>query len=169
MNKKTKITTLFISQGAIIAALYVALSWVSHVVGLDSGVIQCRISEALCILPIFTPAAIPGLTIGCVISNLTMGCVWQDIIFGSFATLIGAVGAYLLRKGWLKWLAPIPTIVANAAIVPFVLKYAYGMEDAFWFMVLTVAIGEVISAGIFGTALSVALEPVKNKIFKKIK
>ena len=169
MNRKTKITTLFICQAAMIAALYVALTWLSHAFGLDSGVIQCRISEALCILPIFTPAAIPGLTIGCVISNLTMGCVWQDIIFGSFATLLGAVGAYFLRKGQLKWLAPIPTIVANAAIIPFVLKYAYGMEDAFWFMVLTVAIGEVISAGIFGTALSVALAPVKNKIFKKIK
>lgn len=153
----------------MIAALYVALTWLSHAFGLDSGVIQCRISEALCILPLFTPAAIPGLTLGCVISNLTMGCIWQDIVFGSLATLIGAVGAYFLKKGWLMWLAPIPTIVANAAIVPFVLKYAYGFEDAFWFMVLTVAIGEIISAGIFGTMLTVALTPLKNKIFGKIK
>ena len=157
----------------MIAALYTALTWVSQLFGLSSGVIQCRISEALCILPLFTTAAIPGLTIGCFISNftvgLTSGVVWADVIFGSLATLIGAVGAYFLRKGWLKWLAPIPTIVANAAIVPFVLKYACGMEDAFWFMVLTVAIGEVISAGIFGTALSVALAPVRNKIFGKIK
>ena len=169
MKRNTKITTLFIAQAAIIAALYTALTFISAALGLSSGVIQCRISEALCILPLFTTAAIPGLTLGCVISNLLTGCVWQDVLFGSLATLIGAVGAYFLRKGWLKWLAPLPTIVANAAIVPFVLKYAYGMEDAFWFMVLTVAIGEIISAGFFGTALTVALTPLRNKIFGKIK
>ena len=169
MKRNTKITTLFIAQAAMIAALYTALTWVSQLFGLSSGAIQCRISEALCILPLFTTAAIPGLTIGCIFSNISMGLPWQDVVFGSLATLIGAVGAYFLRKGWLKWLAPLPTIVANAAIVPFVLKYAYGMEDAFWFLALTVAIGEIISAGFFGTALTVALTPLQNKIFGKIK
>ena len=169
MQRKTKITTLFICQAAMIAALYIALTWASQIFGLSSDAIQCRISEALCVLPLFTTAAIPGLTIGCIFSNLSMGLPWQDVVFGSLATLIGAVGAYCLRKGRLKWLAPIPTIVANAAIVPFVLKYAYGMEDAFWFMVLTVSIGEIISAGVLGTVLTVALTPLKNKIFGKIK
>ena len=75
MKRNTKITTLFIAQAAIIAALYTALTFISAALGLSSGVIQCRISEALCILPLFTTAAIPGLTLGCVISNLLTGCV----------------------------------------------------------------------------------------------
>ena len=68
-NKKV----LFLAQGAIIAALYVALTHAANALGLANGVIQVRLSEALTILPVFTPAAIPGLTIGCLISNLTTG------------------------------------------------------------------------------------------------
>lgn len=82
----------------MIAALYVVLTYITNLLGLASGTIQVRFSEALCILPVFTPAAIPGLFIGCLISNLITGGIIWDIIFGSIATLLGALGTYFLRK-----------------------------------------------------------------------
>lgn len=158
MNKKVK----FITQAAVIAALYTVLTLFISAFNLASGAIQIRISEALCILPIFTPAAIPGLFIGCLISNTVTGCLLPDIIFGSFATLIGAVGAYLLRKT--KFVFTLPPVLANAIIVPFVLKYAYGLGDAWWFLAITVGIGEVISICILGMILKAALWKVREHI-----
>ena len=156
--------TLFISYAAIIAAMYVVLTQISTTFGLSSGVIQCRLSEALCILPLFTPAAIPGLAVGCLISNILAGAIWQDLIFGTLATLIGALGTYFLRK--FRHLAPIPTILANTLIIPFVLKFAYEIDEALPFMFLTVCLGEIISAGALGYALLFALYPIKNRLFK---
>ena len=157
--------TLYLCHAAIIAALYVALTYLSSLVGLSSGAIQCRFSEALCVLPYFTSAAVPGLTVGCLISNLLAGtAVWADIVFGTLATLIGAVGTLLLRK--IKWLlAPIPPIASNTLIIPFVLKYAYNLQDGVGFLMLTVGIGEIISVGVLGTLLLLALEPYKKRLF----
>lgn len=154
---------LFITQAALIAAIYVALTYLAAAMGLASGVIQVRFSEALTILPFFTPAAIPGLAIGCFLSNLLTGCVIWDILFGTFATLLGAIGTYLLRK-W-KFAAPIPPIVANTVIVPLVLRYAYGVPDALWYLVATVGIGELISCGILGTLLLLLLNKYRRFIF----
>ena len=147
-NKKV----LFITQGAVIAAIYVVLTYIVSLLGLTNGVIQVRLSEALTILPVFTPAAIPGLVVGCVISNILTGAVIWDVIFGSLATLIGAVGTYLLRKHH-RILYPLPPIIANTVIVPLVLTYAYGVPDALWFSALTVCAGEVISCGVLGLLL----------------
>lgn len=162
---KQKRSILFLTQGALIAAMYVALTFLSNAFGLASGVIQVRISEALTILPFFTPAAIPGLFVGCLLSNILTGCVLWDVIFGSLATLIGAVCTYLLRK--IKWLAPVPPIVSNMLIVPFVLRYAYGMPDAIWYMMVTVGAGELISCGVLGMVLLLSLEKYRNAIFMK--
>ena len=93
-NKKV----LFLTQAAVIAAIYVVLTIFISAFNLASGAIQVRISEALTILPFFTPAAIPGLAIGCLLSNLLTGVAVYDVVFGSLATLLGAVGTYLLRK-----------------------------------------------------------------------
>ena len=131
---------------------------------MGSAAIQCRIPEAMCILAIFTPAAIPGLTIGCLVSNIATGCLWQDILFGTLATLIGAIGARLLRRIW--WLTPLPTVVANTLIIPFVLAYAYHVEDGIPFLMLTVGIGEVISAYVLGIALYFALRKNARYIFR---
>lgn len=158
MNKKVK----FITQAAVIAALYTVLTLFISAFNLASGAIQIRISEALCILPIFTPAAIPGLFIGCLISNTVTGCLLPDIIFGSLATLVGAVGAYLLRKT--KFVFTLPPVLANAIVVPFVLKYAYGLGDAWWFLAVTVGIGEVISICILGMILKAALWKVREHL-----
>ena len=143
--------TVFICQGAVIAAAYVALTMVARVFGLDSHVIQVRFSEMLCILPIFTPAAIPGLTLGCLCSNLLTGAIWQDVIFGTLATLLGALGTRALRR--FKWLAPIPPMLSNTIIIPFVLAYGYHFEGALPYFMLTVGIGEIISVYILGMLL----------------
>ena len=166
-NKKVK----FIVDAAVIAALYVVLTYLAAAFKLSSGVIQVRFSEALTILPVFTPAAIPGLFVGCILANALTGAVVIDVICGSIATLIGAVGAWLIGKyvmnrlKYAYFLAPLPTIIANAAIVPFVLRYAYGMQDAMWYMVLTVGLGEIISAGMFGVVLYLAIRSRASRLF----
>ena len=172
-------SALFITKAALIAALYFALSMLSNAVGLCSGVIQCRISEALTILPAFLAEAIPGLAIGCLLTNIITSATIWDIIFGTGATLIGAVGTYvigrivrerafssslslksgkgILRIVILTAMFALPPIVANAIIIPPVLKFALGVPDAFWFIFVTVTAGEIIACGIFGGILMAAL------------
>ena len=140
-----------VAFGGITAALYVVLTMVANALGLASGAIQVRFSEALTILPVFNTAAIPGLTVGCVLANLITGCAPWDVVFGSLATLIGAVGTRLLRKN--PWIAWIPPVISNMAIVPIVLQKVYGVPDAWWYLVLTVGAGEVISCGVLGLLL----------------
>lgn len=162
--------TNFLAQAAMIAAIYVVLTFIANAFGLANYAIQVRFSEALTILPYFTPAAIPGLFIGCLLSNILTGCILPDIIFGSLATLIGAVGTYLLRK-W-KWCAPITPVIANIIIVPLVLIYGYGFlidgastAYCYGYYALTVGIGEAISCGILGMILLFSLEKYANRIF----
>ena len=152
---KAKKTTLLLTRAGMIAAIYVVLTMLAATLGLSSGAIQLRLSEALCLLPLIFPEAVFGLTLGCALANMITGCVFWDIIFGSVATLIGALGAYLLRKLPEKFdfAATIPTILANAIIVPFILMWAYGVEDGYFFLMLTVGIGEVLSAGVLGTII----------------
>ena len=161
MNKKR---TMFVVKAGVIAAVYVVLTMISAMFGLSSGVIQVRISEAMSFLPFITSAAIPGLTIGCLISNAIAGGVPLDIVFGSVATLIGAICAWLLGKAFKKRktlgmiLSTIPNVISNALIVPWVLKFAYGATDAVWFMMLTVGIGEIIASVILGVIVISALK-----------
>lgn len=155
---------LFITQAAMIAALYVVLTLLANALGLANYAVQIRFSEALTILPFFTAAGIPGLTIGCLLSNLLTGCMPLDIVFGSLATLLGAVGTYLLRKYY--WLAPIPPIAANTFIVPFILAYVYQFEGSIPYFMLTVGIGEILSCGVLGMILLGVLMRYRNVIFK---
>lgn len=162
-NSKRRKTVVFLTRGAVIAALYTTLTYL--VLPLAGGVIQFRISEMLCILPLFFPEAIVGLWVGCIISNILVGGIVVDIIFGSVATLIGALGAYLLRNlpEKLKWAATMPTVIANTLIVPPIIVYAYGSGESLPFVMLTVGIGELLSAGILGSILYYAMR--KSKIF----
>ena len=156
------------SQSAMIAAIYTALTVAFAPVAY--GPVQFRISEALCVLPFFTPAAIPGLFLGCAISNgigVALGtAVLPDVVFGSLATLIGALGSYAVRKN--RWLVCIPPIAANTIIIPWVLRYAYGAPDLIPVMMVTVGIGEILAVGVLGNFLLAALERYKGLIFKKI-
>ena len=155
--------TQFLTEAAVIGAIYVVLTLLFA--PLSYGEIQIRFSEALTILPFFTPAAIPGLFVGCIIANLFGGAIPVDIIFGSIATLIGAVFTYRLRS-CNRFLAPIPPIVSNAVIVPFVLHFGYGVSLPIPLMMLTVGIGEVVSCGVVGLILQTALLKYKNVIFR---
>ncbi len=149
--------------GGMIAALYVVLTYVANAMGLASGAIQIRLSECLTILPCLMTAAIPGLAVGCVLANLLTGCMALDVVFGSLATLIGAVGTRLLRKK--PALAWIPPVISNMVIVPLLLIYVYQVPDVsvtipftqttlsgsgFIPLMITVGIGEIISCGILG-------------------
>ena len=155
---------LFLVHAAAIAAVYVVLTILFA--PFSFGEVQVRVSEALTILPFFTPAAVPGLFAGCMIGNILGGGIPADIALGSIATLLGAIGTYLLhRKN--RYLAPVPPIMANTLIVPFVLRFGYGVNLPIPFMMLTVGIGEVISCGIFGMIVLTALERYKGMIFKQ--
>ena len=159
-NRDPKV--LRITQGAVIAALYVVLTLVFAPISF--GPVQVRIAEALCILPMFTPAAIPGLFIGCLIANLIGGGIILDVIFGSLATLIGAVFGYMLRKN--RWLVPLPAVIANALIVPFVLKYGYGIVDvAIPILMLQILAGEIAGCYVLGELLCTALLKRGSSIF----
>ncbi len=154
----------FITWSSMIAAAYTALTVFAASLNLASGSIQVRFSEALTILPAFTPAAVPGLFIGCLISNFVTGCLPWDIVFGSIATLLGAIGTRALRNRH-RFLSSIPPIVSNTLIVPFVLKNVYGIPGSIPFFMLTVGAGEVISCGILGQLFYSALYPHRQAVF----
>ena len=122
--KNTNQKSTFMTHAAMIAAIYVVLTYIFA--PFSFGDVQVRIAEALTILPIFTPAAIPGLFIGCLIGNILGGAILPDIIFGSLATFIGAAFTYFLRKKS-QFLCILPPIVSNTIIVPLVFIYGYGM------------------------------------------
>ena len=164
MNLSKKKRTLYVCYAAMIAALYVLLTLLAQMLGMGSGVIQIRFSEMLCLLPILFPAAIPGVTLGCLLANLLTGAVWLDILIGPIATFIGACGTYLLRRN--RLLAALPPVLSNALIIPFVLAYGYGAEEAIPFMMLTVGIGEILSIYVLGLLLFSASEPYLKRINK---
>jgi uncharacterized membrane protein len=163
--KKSGRTTLFLCRGALVAAIYVVLTWLVHTVGLDSGPVQVRISEMLCVLPFFMPEAVAGITVGCLIANLSVSASIWDIIFGTLATLVGALGtrAFLRCKGWVRYLCVLPTIISNTVIIPLVLRYAYGEPQLLYVLAMGVFFGEAISAGVLGVIFMRILE--KRKIF----
>ena len=159
-----KNNTLYLTQASLIAALYVVLTIISNFAGLASGVIQLRLSEMLTILPVFTPAAIPGLAVGCAVANLATGCALWDVAFGTLATTLGALGTYYIGRKYL-YAGPAFPIAANALIVPKVLQVVYGAEGTYWYFMLTVGIGEILSCGVLGIILYRVLR--KTKIFEE--
>lgn len=148
--------TKTLTQAAAVAALYTVLTMVSTLLGLSSGAVQVRLGEALCVLPAFLPAAVPGLAVGCFLSNLLSGCLPWDIVFGTLATLLGALGTWALQNR--RFACLLPPVAANTLIVPMILKWAYHLENAWWLLSLSVLAGELISCVILGSVLRRALE-----------
>ncbi|MCR4869553.1 Uncharacterized membrane protein [Lachnospiraceae bacterium C10] len=165
MNQKNMKPALFVAQAGIIAALYVVLTIFVASFNLASGAIQIRISEALTILPVFTPAAIPGLFIGCFLANTITGAVIYDVIFGSLTTLAAAYLTYRLRN--CKFIYTLPPVLLNALVVPVVLIFAYKVPDAYLFLFLTVGAGEAISVCGLGFLLKKLLGRYRNVIFSE--
>ncbi len=160
--KDTRSQVLRITQGALIAALYVVLTMAFAPISF--GPMQLRIAEALTILPLFTAAAVPGLFAGCILANILGGGVIWDIIFGSLATLIGAWLGYKLREN--RWLVPLPAVVSNTLIIPFVLRYGYGVADIpLPLMMVYIAAGEIAGCYILGELLGGLLLRYRGVIF----
>ena len=163
MNKNTQKTVIYMTRCAIIAALYVVLTYLSFLFGLASGPVQFRLSEALCILPVFLPEATVGLTLGCLLSNLITGGHILDIVFGTLATALGALGtrALVSIKHFPYFLYTLPSVLSNAIIVPLVLCYTLngGYSNAFFFPTVgSVALGEGVVCFVLGTALYLAIK-----------
>ena len=149
-----------ITRAGIIAAVYVCLTYLGA--PFASGVVQVRLSEAMCILPVFSSFAVPGLFVGCFAANLVTGAHIFDCLFGSIATLIGGFGTYWLRNTRMAFLPP---IISNTVIIPLILSYVYHFEGSLWWFALTVFAGEVISCGLLGYILYSAIN--KNQMLRK--
>lgn len=161
-----KFSIRFIAYSAMIAALYVVLTLLSASFGLAIGPIQLRFSEALTVLPYFTAAAVPGLFVGCVVANILSGAVVIDVIFGSLVTLLAAVLTRILRR--VKWLAPVPPIVLNTLVIPFIISYAYKAAESIPMLIATIGAGELLCAGVLGMLLLKLLEKKAPVLFKGV-
>ena len=155
-NKKVKRLT----EAAVVAAIYVALTLISK--PFTIGFVEVRISEALCILPFFLPGSVWGLFAGCFIANVFSGSI-IDIVIGSLATLIGA---YVTSKIKNKWLCPLPAIISNTVLIPFVIMNYSGVWNLSAYLVASggVLASEIASVYILGMVLLLALE--KKNVFK---
>ena len=160
-NEQNLSQVQMVAHAAMIAAVYVVLTMLFAPFSFRA--IQVRVAEAITILPLFTPAAIHGLFVGCILANILGGAIIWDVIFGSLATLIGAVVGRMLRKN--RWLVPIPAIAANTVIVPLVLRYGYGENLPILLMAVYVAAGEIISCYVLGELLAEVLLRYKNSLF----
>ena len=164
---KSRFSPRELALAGIIAGIYAGLTLILPIPQYHG--IQLRVAEAMTLLPFLFPAAVPGLAIGCMLANLLTGAVIYDVIFGALATLLGALGAYALRRFTLRrvrFLLPVATILANVLIVPFVLQYAYRVPDAWWFLCLTVGIGEMLAAGVGGVLMTFLLDKYKSVLFR---
>lgn len=168
--KQQKTATVELAKAGVIAAIYTALTVL--LAPLSFGAVQVRFSEILTILPVYMPAAVPGLTVGCFLSNLiglSMGAnpagAW-DLLFGTLATGVAAVLTRMLRRVRVKGLpvlATLPPVILNALIIGSELYVMYG-GFPWWLHVVWVGLGQLLSCTIGGTVIAAALSG-KN-IFK---
>ena len=163
MEIKHKTNVRSLVRAGIIAAIYALLT--IALAPISSGLIQCRVSEAMSILPYFTFSAVPGLFIGCLLANLLTGAPIYDVLFGSLATLLAAYITYLLRKRAPKYLAPLPSVVVNALVVGALLVYVYDVGVNYRLAAGYVAIGQAIACFVIGLPLLSLLESYGGKLF----
>lgn len=157
--------TKYLTQAAVIAALYAVLTHMQNLLipGSATWMIQVRMSEALCILAFFTPAAVPGLSIGCLLFNLTFAePLPLDWLVGTGATLLAAEGMWLTRKVTVKGLPVLGLTmpaITNAVLVGWELSVYIG--GGFWLNAFYVALGELAAVAVLGTVLFYALKARK--------
>lgn len=167
-SKKKTFRTRRVVEGAMIAALYALLTLL--IAPISSGLIQCRVSEALCVLPYFTPAAVPGLFLGCLLANLLTGAVPLDVILGSLATLIAAALARWIgvraKAHWMRLFVPLPAVLVNALAVGWLLADVYKVGVPFVLCALYVAAGQFIACYILGFPFLLVLNRYKKKLFE---
>lgn len=157
MNINSDKRTRYIAEGAILGAIYAAITIL--LAPISYGQIQVRVAEALTVLPYFTPSAIPGLFVGCIVANIYGGGI-LDIIFGSLASLVAAL---LSRKAPKPWLVPLPPVIINGLVIGWVLFKVEGLP--YWLTVGTVTLGQAIACYGLGYPLLLILEKNRDKIF----
>lgn len=143
--------------GGCIAAVYAGLTILLQAISFSA--VQVRVSEALTLLPVLFPVAIPGLTVGCFLANILSPVGWMDMVFGTLATLIAAVLTRILRKN--LYLAALMPVLSNAVIIGIMLHVAFG--EPLWMSMLTVGAGEALACFVLGIPLIKALEKVAEK------
>jgi uncharacterized membrane protein len=164
MEERILYKTRFLVQAAVIAAIYVVLTLVFAPISYGESLIEFRISEMLTVLPFYTPAAIPGLFIGVIISNMFSPVGALDVIFGSLATLIAAYLSYKMPK---KALVPIPPIVINALVIGPMLHYVYDLP--LLLIILSILIGQIVTCYGLGMVLMLVLDKYKKYLFAEYK
>lgn len=155
-----KFDTKYLTRAAVIAALYVVLTYLAGLMNLAYGPVQFRFSEALTVLPFLFPEAIPGLFVGCIVSNLISPYGMLDLVVGSLATLIAAIWTAKCGK---RWFAPMPPVIANAVLVGAMIAwyeagFGAGFPAAFAYNALTVGLGELVVCYVLGLPLLTVLE-----------
>ena len=158
MNKEKKLNAKALTKIAIIAAIYAGIT--IAVAPLSYAVMQIRVSEAMTILPVFTPLAIPGLFLGCLIANLLSPVGFIDVVVGSLATLIGAAGTYALRKH--RFFAMCCPVIANGILVGAMLHYVIGVNLSLWVCIAWVSLGEAAACFVVGLTLGKLLDRHKH-------
>lgn len=159
MQTRENRTLIRLTRGAVIAALYTALTLA--LAPISYGAVQLRVSEGLTLLPLLFPEAVPALAIGCLLSNLLGGSMLPDIIFGTLATLLAGMCSYALRKN--KWLAALPPVIFNGLIVGAVVHFCYTPEMALPLCMLSVAVGEAVAVYVFGMVFLRVLKRIPEK------
>ncbi len=156
---KNILDTKSLVQAAAIAAVYAALTLLLEPI--SYGPVQLRVSEALCVLVFFTPAAVPGLFVGCLLANILGGFGLYDIVLGSLATLIAAYLGYRLRA--FKWILPLPAVVVNALVVGPMLFYLYQLGETALLCIATVGVGQFLACYVLGMPLLLLMEKLGMK------
>lgn len=169
--KKSRVNTKFLVKSAVIAALYAVMT--AALAPISYGMVQCRVSEALCVLCAFTPAAVPGLTAGCLIANM-FSFNPIDMLFGTLATLIAAICARRLRNvrfHGIAWLVPLPAVLVNMLVVGLELAIYCPLEGksfllGFLIQALAVGAGQIVACYVLGVPLYVLINrtPLKKLI-----
>lgn len=163
--KKRLFTVRFMAEAGIIAALYFALTMAVEPLSFGQlGMMQLRVSEALCVLPFFTPAAVPGLFIGCALANIFSFLGIFDVIFGSLATLAAALVTYFIKN---KWLTPLPSVLVNAVVIGALLRFLYFTDVPLWTPMLYVGAGQAIACYALGMPLFFLLNRHKARLFAR--
>ena len=155
--------TRFLVQASLIAAIYTALCMILHPISFGFAGIELRVSEALTLLPVITPAAVPGLFIGCLLSNLLGGATMLDVVFGSMTTLVAALITRLWRKR--PALAELPPVLLNAVVIGALLRYAYGVAMPLWLCMLSIGLGQLAACYGIGLPLMRMMRRIPEKYF----
>ncbi len=164
-NWKSFFTTRQLTRGALIAALYTAISLLLAPISMGYGGLELRVAEAMTLLPILLPEAVPALTIGCLLTNLLASGTPWDIVFGTLATLLAALCTRALRDKPL-WVAALPPVLINAVIVGTVLRYTLGLDLSLWAWMLVIGGGQAIACFVIGIPLTLLLRRLPERLLR---